>query len=121
VNNMQPGFLRNYVSDALKTGKRDVAVIYDLIHFHEYTSPELVALARATGFETLFMGGITFFPPMLNSLQFKLLRAAARLLFPRSQRVREDHLIALLRKKTYTPLDQLKDRYPQPLYRSLNG
>lgn len=121
VNSMQPGFLRNYLSDALKTGRRDLDVVYNLGHFHEYTSPELAALARETGFEILFLKGITFFPPMLNSLQFKLLRAAAHLLFPRSQRVREDHLIALLRKRTYTPLDQLKDRYPQPLYRPLTA
>lgn len=121
VNSMQPGFMRQYLSDALKTGKRDLGVVYDLGHFHEYTSPELAALARATGFEILFMKGITFFPPVLDSLRFKLLLAAARLLFPLSQRVREDHLIALLRKKTYTPLDQLKDRYPAPLYRPLSA
>lgn len=121
VNNMQPGFLRQYFSDALKTGKRNLDVVYNLGHFHEYTSAELAALARATGFDILFLKGISFFPPMLNSIQFKLLRAAVRLLFPSSQRVREDHLIALLQKRTFTPLAQLKDRYPQPLYRPLTA
>lgn len=121
ANDMQPGFLRNYLSDALQSGKRDLDVVYNLGHFHEYTCRELSVLAQATGFETLFFGGVTFFPPMLDSIQFKLLRLAAHLLFPRSQRIREDHLIALLRKKTYTPLDQLKDRYPQPLYRPLTA
>lgn len=121
VNNMQPGFLRQYFSDPLKSGRRDLDVVANLGHFHEYTGPELDCLARATGFDVLFLGGLTFFPPDLDSFRFRLLKHLVRRLFPRSKRVREDHLVAVLRKKSYTPLEQLPDRYPPPLYRPLTA
>ncbi len=120
ANNQQPGFLRQYISDALKSGERNVGTIYNLGHFHEYTRPELECLARATGFDILTMEGLSPFPPLLASPRFRLLCAFARALFPNARRIRGDLIVALLRKRQYTPLNQLTDRYPAPLYRALS-
>lgn len=120
ANDMQPGFLRQYISDALASGERTLNTVYNLGHFHEYTRPEIECLAAATGFEVRRLTGLNIDAPLLDSARFNLLRQFVRLLFPRSRRVREDHILALLRKLHYTPLEQLANRYPYPLYRPLN-
>jgi SAM-dependent methyltransferase len=120
VNDMQPGYLRNYISDALKSGKRDVETVYNLGHFHEYTGTELRCLARATGFDVEYLTGISPHPFLLDSLRFKLLCTFVHALFPNAKRVRYDHLLALLQKRSYTPLHELPDRYPFPLYKPLS-
>lgn len=119
VNGSQPGFLRQYISDALKTGERTINTVYNLGHFHEYTRSEVESLARSAGFLVERIGGITPFPVLLNSFRFRFLRLLVRALFPRSRRIREDIIMALLRKERYVPLDKLQDRYPAPLYRGL--
>lgn len=120
VNDMQPGYLRNYITDALQSGERSLNTVYNLGHFHEYVGPELACLARAAGFDILFLKGISPHPPLLDSFKFRLLCLLAHALFPRSQRVREDHLLALLLKREYKPLDGRADRFPFPLYKPLS-
>lgn len=119
ANNMQPGFLRNYIADALKSGRRDLDTVYGLGHFHEYTGPELESLANSTGFDILTITGHQQKAPLLQSWRFRLLALFVRVLFPRSKRIRESHILALLRKNRYTPLENLPTRYPQPLYQPL--
>jgi len=119
VNGSQPGFLRQYISDALKSGERNLYTVYNLGHFHEYTRAEVEALVRSTGFRVENMGGISPRAPFLDGFRFKLLRGFVRALFPRSRRIREDTIVAVLRKERYQPLDQLAERYPRPLYRDL--
>ncbi|OGV42640.1 MAG: hypothetical protein A2X46_05075 [Lentisphaerae bacterium GWF2_57_35] len=116
VNGMQPGFLRYYSRTPLEAGQRDLKTVSLMGHFHEYTRADLECLIQATGFETIFLKGISPSRPLLNSVRFRLLRQLVRILFPRSKRIREDHLIALIRKNNYCPLDQLANRYPSPLY-----
>lgn len=119
VNDMQPGFLRHYIADALKSGRRDLDTVYNLGHYHEYTGPELRAAAEATGFAVEHLDGLAIRNPPLQSARFRFLLQIVHALFPRSRRVRESHLIALLRKECHTPLERLAPRYPPPLYRPL--
>lgn len=121
VNDRQPGYLRQYFSDALQSGRRDINTVYNLGHFHEYTAPELVALTKANGFGIEYLGGISPYPPPLDSFRLRLLKKLVHALFPRSQRVRDDILVAILKKESFTPLEQVRDRYPQPLYRPLSA
>ncbi|MBN1269860.1 MAG: class I SAM-dependent methyltransferase [Kiritimatiellae bacterium] len=116
VNDMQPGFLRHYIADALESGARDINTIYNLGHFHEYTRTEFESLARATGFHIPQMIGVKPAAPVLNSFRFKMLRRFVHALFPHARRIREPLMVALLHKRHFIPLDQLPDRYPAPLY-----
>lgn len=119
VNDRQPGFLRHYIKDALVAGHRDLGTIYNLGHFHEYTRADFECLAHSTGFEISHMEGLSDAPALLDSFRFKLLRCFVHRLFPHSRRIREQHLLALLKKELFTPLNQLKNRYPSPLYQPL--
>jgi SAM-dependent methyltransferase len=118
VNGMQPGFLRYYSTTPLETSRRDLETIALMGHFHEYTRADLECLVRATGFEFLLLKGISASRPLLDSWRFRVLKGAVHLMVPRSRRIREDHLLALIRKKAYVPLDQLSERYPAPLYQT---
>lgn len=120
VNDSQPGFLRHYISDALRSGRRDLETVYHVSHFHEYTGWELKELAEATGFKVEVLKGLAVHPQPYRSFRLSLLLAIVRLLFPRARRIRESNIIALLRKKSYTPLDKIPLRYPPPLYQPLN-
>ena len=118
INNMQPGMLRTYFTHPLSSRKeRDVRTIRGLCHFHEYTGPELRCLALACGFKIKEFRGISPLPPLINFTKLKILKFIVHVLFPRSKRVREDHLLAVLTKERYTPVDALKNRFPEPLYR----
>lgn len=117
VNGMQPGFLRFYATYPLRGGKRDLDTVAAMGHFHEYTRADLECLAAATGFDVELMSGISPFPPQIDSFRFRLLKMIVHALFPRSRRIREEQLLAIVRKRSYTPLDQLPQRYPEPLYR----
>lgn len=119
ANDRQPGFLRHYIKDALIAGQRDLRTVYNLGHFHEYTRADFECLANSTGFEITQLSGMSDAPMLLDSFRFRLLRHFTRWLFPHSRRIREQHLLALLKKKTFTPLAQLKNRYPPPLYQPL--
>lgn len=119
VNDRQPGFVRHYIKDALIAGPRDLKTVYNLGHFHEYTRSDFECLANNTGFEITRLEGLSDAPGLLDSFRFRLLRHFTRWLFPHSRRIREQHLLALLMKKTFTPLDQLNNRYPSPLYQPL--
>lgn len=119
VNDRQPGFLRHYISDALLAGKRDLNTVYNLGHFHEYTRTELVALAHATGFAVERITGLPVRPLPYRSFRFDLLRHIVHWLFPRAQRLRESHILAVLKKQEFVPLDQLPTRFPAPLYQPL--
>jgi len=119
VNDMQPGFLRNYISDALRSGKRTLDTVYNLGHFHEYTRREIESLFSATGFALLALKGLSAAPALLDSWRFRFLRSMVHLLFPRSRRIRENQLLVIAQKKAFTPTDQLPQRFPSPLYRKL--
>jgi len=120
VNDMQPGFLRHYIVDPLLQPKRDLETVYNMGHYHEYTLTELSSALRATGFEIVTVSGLNYGPQLLDSLRFTILRLLVRTLFPRSKRVRNDEIIVLARKKTFTPIDRLQNRFPSPLYRPLS-
>ncbi|MCB1070466.1 MAG: class I SAM-dependent methyltransferase [Kiritimatiellae bacterium] len=116
LNNRQPGFLRNYLSDALMDGSRDLGTVYNLGHFHEYTAPELAGLAKACGFEVQSLSAFNYREPEFNDLRFRLMKRMVGWLWPRSVRLRGEELVGVFRRTSYTPLDQLPDRYPRPLY-----
>lgn len=119
VNDLQPGFLRHYISNALVSGERTISTVYNLGHFHEYTRSDLECLARSTGFGIRSITGLQTVEPVLQSFRFGLLKTFVHALFPRSRRVRENLILALLTRESFTPLAELKDRYPVPLYRAL--
>ncbi|NCD40854.1 MAG: class I SAM-dependent methyltransferase [Bacteroidia bacterium] len=119
VNDMQPGYLRRYISDALKSGERSLDTVANLGHFHEYTRQDLVALLSASGFEIQRLDGFTYKQPLLHSFRLELLNLFVRLLFPRAKRIRDDVLRAVARKQVHIPLDQLPYRYPEPIYMSI--
>lgn len=119
INDVQPGFLRHYISDALQSGRRDLDTVYNIGHFHEYTGTELRALAEATGFRVDTLNGLDIRQQPYRSFRFNLLLFIVHALFPRARRIRESHILAVLRKNSYTPLDKLPNRYPPPLYRPL--
>lgn len=121
VNDRQPGFLRHYISDALLAGKRDLNTVYHLGHFHEYTRTELVALANATGFAVERITGLPVRPLPYRSFRFDLFRHVIRWLFPRARRIRESHVLALLKKREFIPLNELPRRFPPPLYQPLQA
>ncbi|HMP90924.1 MAG TPA: methyltransferase domain-containing protein [Kiritimatiellia bacterium] len=120
LNNRQPGFLRHYISDALIDGRRDLGTVYNLGHFHEYTAPELVRLAKACGFHVENITAFNYREPEYNDIKMRMLRNIVRLLWPRSVRLRGEELAGLFRKQSYTPLDQIADRYPAPLYSTMS-
>jgi SAM-dependent methyltransferase len=119
INDMQPGFLRHYISDALESGRRDLETVYHVGHFHEYTGTELRALAEAVGFTTEKLQGLDIHPLPFRSFRFKLILKLVHWLFPRAHRIRESNILALFRKRAYVPLEQLSHRYPAPLYQPL--
>jgi len=119
VNDMQPGFLRHYIVDPLLRPQRDLQTVYNMGHYHEYTLSELSAALSAARFSILKVSGVNYGPPLLTSFRFSLLKILVRALFPRSKRVREDEIIVLARKTTYTPIQELENRFPSPLYRPL--
>ncbi len=116
LNNRQPGFLRHYLSDALVDGRRDLGTVYNLGHFHEYTAPELAGLAKACGFEIQSMAAFNYRNPEYDDFKFRLLKTVIGWLWPRSVRLRGEEMVGVFRKTSYTPLEQLPDRYPSPLY-----
>ena len=119
VNNQQPGFLRCYLSKGLTHGNKDLTTVYEMGHYHEYTSREVEALVAATGFSVDFMTGISYQLAHLTGWRWRLLKIFVGLLFPRSTRVHEDVILAVLSKRgSHTPLDQLPNRFPEPLYRT---
>jgi len=119
VNNEQPGFLRQYLSNGLKIGNKDLDTVYEMGHYHEYTSREAIALVESCGFEVIKRSGISYSPEHLAGWRWKLLKTFVHCLFPRSRRVREDVIVMLLRKKgPYVPLEKLANRFPAPLYRT---
>jgi SAM-dependent methyltransferase len=119
VNNQQPGFLRCYLSKGLTHGDKDLTTVYEMGHYHEYTSREVEALVRATGFMIEQMTGISYSPQNLAGWRWSLLKLLVRGMFPRSKRIHEDVIVAVLSKSgPHTPLDQLKHRFPEPLYRT---
>jgi SAM-dependent methyltransferase len=120
VNGAQPGFLRQYLCDALRSGERKLDTVYDMGHYHEYTRMELEALAASRGFEVVELLGLSPLPPLLGGFRFRLLPWLVRLMFPRSRRIRQDIIVALLEKKVGRQLDQWPVRYPSPLYKSLS-
>jgi SAM-dependent methyltransferase len=119
INGMQPGYLRFYNTRALDTGRRDFGIVGHMGHFHEYTRVDLECLVGAANFNIECLTGISFEPPLMDSMKFRLFKWLARAMFPRSKRIREDVLLCLIQKKHYTPLDKLKIRYPAPLYREI--
>jgi len=121
VNGQQPGHLRSYCPDHLRTGRRDLQTASFMGHFHEYTRAELECLLSATGFESELMTGISPSPPPLDSLRFRFLKLLVRWLFPRARRIRGEHLLCLARKKQFVPLEQLPNRFPPPLYMEAKG
>lgn len=119
VNNQQPGFLRAYLSNGLIHGNKDLNTVYEMGHYHEYTSREVQALVDSCGFAIEQMRGLSYHEPHLEGWRWSLLKSFVSLLFPRSQRIREDVILAVLTKKgDYVPLDQLPNRFPEPLYRT---
>ena len=120
VNDMQPGYLRRYISDALKTGERSLDTVANLGHFHEYTRQDLLALLKANGFEVKQIDGFNYKEPILKSPRLSLLNLIVRVLFPRAKRIQEGTLRVLAKKMDYTPLDHCLKRYPEPLYMSIN-
>lgn len=120
VNDMQPGFLRHYISDPLLRPERTLDTVYNMGHYHEYTLSELSQALNATGFHIETVAGVDYGPKLLQSFRFRLLLFLVHLLFPRSPRVRSDEVVVLARKQSYTPLDALTNRFPAPLYRSLS-
>lgn len=96
-----------------------MGTIYNLGHYHEYTSRELAALTDAAGFRMQELTGFSYCEPLLDSFRFRCLHTVVRLLFPRSKRIRGTNLLMIARKDKYVPLDEVKNRYPAPLYRPL--
>ena len=118
LNQQQPGYMRSYLACALESGKRDVETIYNLGHFHEYTQQEIKSLAEAAGFDVIRLDGYSCRPSHYASWKYSFMNLMLRMLFPRSKRITETNLRLCAIKKKYTPLDKVKTRYPEPLYRA---
>lgn len=120
LNDMQPCSLRFYNTKVVRTGRKDVDAIANMGHFHEYTRREMECLLEAAGFGIEEIGSFSTHPLHMATFKLRLLLRIVRMLFPRARRLPGTNLCVFARKKAYCPLEQNANRYPEPLYHSID-
>ena len=85
-------------------------------HNHEYTQKEIELLASLAGFKLAELFGVMPRPQNLKHWKFQLYEMLTKMLFPRSGRICEDKIVAVMKKEKTVPINAVTDRYPGLLY-----
>ncbi|MGD9874748.1 MAG: hypothetical protein AB7T27_10860 [Kiritimatiellia bacterium] len=115
INCQQPAQQSQYIVGNFKD-PANISFLLSHRHCHEYTQNELKLLAGLTGFRIDRMFGVMPRPQSMKHWKFRLYELLTWLIFPRSGRIREDTIVAVMRKDRNVSLDKISDRYPKLLY-----